>query len=193
MIGGISMRNIAFLLLFILITISGCSGGDETVAANNQNSPDNELNENNDSIDSSNEEVDKKESKYVFQIDNISIPMHAEAAPILEQLGNPSNYFEAEACAFPGLEKVYTFSGFDIYTYEKDDVDYIASVVLTDDTVATSEGVYLFSNGDEVFETYGEDYTQDLVSYTYEDTNAQLVFLIEDEEVTSIEYIGTIE
>ncbi|WP_435162920.1 hypothetical protein [Paenibacillus glycanilyticus] len=129
---------------------------------------------------------------YVFEANGIPIPMHAEAAPILKQLGKPQSYFESQACAFPGLNKIYQYSSFDVYAYEKDGVDYIASVILFDDTVATKEGVTLFNKKSDVIKAYGDKFTNNLNLYVYDQGKSQLRFVIENDQVTSIEYLAKI-
>ena len=42
------------------------------------------------------------------------------------------SYFEAPSCAFDGIDKTYTYAGFELLTYPKDDKDYVSSVVLKD-------------------------------------------------------------
>lgn len=129
---------------------------------------------------------------FVFEANGISIPMHAEAAPILKQLGKPQSYFESQACAFPGLNKIYQYSSFDVYAYEKDGVDYIASVILFDDTVATKEGVTMFNKKSDVIKAYGDKFTNNLNLYVYDQGKSQLRFVIENDQVTSIEYLAKI-
>lgn len=129
---------------------------------------------------------------YVFEANGIKIPMHAEAAPILKQLGKPQSYFESQACAFPGLNKIYQYSSFDVYAYEKDGIDYIASVILFDDTVATKEGVSLFNKKSDVIKAYGDKFTNNLNLYVYDQSKSQLRFVIENDQVTSIEYLAKI-
>jgi hypothetical protein len=129
---------------------------------------------------------------FAFEANGISIPMHAKAAPILEKLGKPQSYFESQACAFPGLNKIYQYSSFDVYAYEKDGVDYIASVILFDDTVATEEGVTLFNKKSDVIKAYGDKFTNNLNLYVYDQGNSQLRFVIEKDQVTSIEYLAKI-
>ena len=67
------------------------------------------------------------------------------------------------------------------------------SVVILDDSVSTKEGVYLYSDLNSLIEIYGDDYTKELNTYKYESGQSQLVFLVEDEEVTSIEYLANME
>ncbi|MBP0726359.1 hypothetical protein J5Y03_14450 [Bacillus sp. RG28] len=130
---------------------------------------------------------------YKLKINGVSIAMNAKAAPIIKQLGKEKNYFEAPSCAFQGLEKTYSYNGFDLNTFEKDGVDYVVGIAFTDDTIATTEGVSLFAKKEEVLQKYGNGYKQKNNSYTYKADGTNLIFLIENNEVSSIEYRGTLE
>ena len=175
------MKKLIVLFLVLIFVLVGCSTTETTAPAPTtpgQNTEDNRTSE---------------ENEFVFEVNGISIPMHAEAAPILEKLGGSQEYFEAESCAIPGLEKTYSFDGFDLYTYEIEGVDYIAAITILDDTVATKEGVYLYDNKDAVLQTYGDKYAKKLDLYTYTLSKSELAFLIENDEVVSIEYTATFD
>ncbi len=51
--------------------------------------------------------------------------MNEDVAPILSGLGNYNNYAESPSCAFKGLDKIYSYSGFDLYTYPKGSVCFL--------------------------------------------------------------------
>ena len=72
---------------------------------------------------------------------NVKIIPGAEIAPIVAALGQPQNYMESPSCAFTGLDKIYTYPHFMIYSYPMNNVDYVYMVTLTDDIVSTDEGV----------------------------------------------------
>ena len=80
---------------------------------------------------------------YSFTYQGVVISMNAEAAPIIEALGEPIDYFEAPSCAFQGLDKIYYYSGFELGTYPDSDKDYVSYVNLLDDTVSTEQGISL--------------------------------------------------
>ncbi|WBW98594.1 hypothetical protein [Oceanirhabdus sp. W0125-5] len=103
------------------------------------------------------------------------------------------DYFEAPSCAFEGMGKVYTYSGFELHTYEISGVDYVAGVIFLDDSVSTKEGIYLYSKLDEVLEAYGQNYTESNGLYTYKLDKHKISFLVENDEVVSIEYMATAE
>lgn len=189
------MKKISIFFLMMALLLAGCgSASDESAPSTTTNNASAQSNEPADVENNTNAESEAPTNNgYVFEVDGVQIVMHAEAAPILDQLGKAHHYFEAEACAFPGLEKIYVYTGFELYTYEVDGVDYIASVVLMDDTVSTKEGITLFSTFDDVLLAYGDQYDQEFSLYTYHMGPSDLSFLIENGEVTSIEYMAHID
>src|SRR5690554_1502967 len=128
------------LVLFILsLTLVGCSstnsGNDLGVSSNNK---------------ATRGEASKDlADNFVFEYNGISIAIDDEAEAILEELGEPMEYFEAPSCAYQGLDKTYYYNGFEITTYTQDDTDYIANVVLVDDSVTTKEGIHIGSSIDQ--------------------------------------------
>lgn len=128
-----------------------------------------------------------------FEADGVSIPMNVDAAPIIEALGEPAEYFEAASCAFQGLDKIYTYGGFEINTYPSEDKDFIASVYFLDDSVTTDKGIYLGASLEDVTAAYGEDYTEKDGEYTYTLGESTLSFLIEEDSVASITYSAIVD
>jgi len=133
------------------------------------------------------------EEGFSFKINDVVIPMNVDVAPILEALGEADSYFEAASCAFQGLDKIYTYSGFEIYTYPNGEKDYISSVYLKDDSVQTDKGIYIGSSFDDVKKAYGEDYIEKAGEYVYTSGQTRLSFLIEDGYVAAITYSAIIE
>ncbi len=132
-----------------------------------------------------------KDSKYFFKAvsaDNYYVKIDADMADVLKALGEPLSYFEAASCAFDGLDKTYTYSGFEICTRPDGDKDYVNSIRLTDDSVTTSEGIYIGCTVEDVLEKYGDGTnTATLISYT--DNNTTLNFILQNGIVVSIEYL----
>lgn len=155
------------ILLYIVTVLMGCGGSAST--------------------------DDPPPKGFLFESKDITIAMHAEVESIIDGLGEPKNYFEAESCAFEGKEKTYSYDGFEIYTYELNSKDYVASIVLLDDSVSTREGIYLNSSLEDVLSAYGDSYTNSFDLYTYESDKTKLLFLIENNHVVSIEYVAVVE
>ncbi|MDI9475374.1 MAG: hypothetical protein WBI21_01575 [Natronincolaceae bacterium] len=173
------------LLLVLILLLTGC-GGKENTSGDLDNNKNNGM-----QVDLPKKPEKKEEPKgYVFEYNDTVIAMNEKAAPILEKLGEPMEYFEAESCAFEGLDKIYTYSGFELHTYEMKGTDYVASVMFLDDSVSTKKGIYLYCNLDDVLSMYGDDYAKDLGLYTYELDKSKISFLIENDKVVSIEYIA---
>ena len=131
-------------------------------------------------------------SEYVFQSDGTDVIVGAKAQDILDSLGEPLSYYEAESCAFGDLDKVWTYNGFVIYTYQTDDVDYIYDIVLNSDAVSTPEGISIGDNADKVKDTYGDPDEEDSSQLVYRDGDMKLIFLTTNDAVTSIDYQSTI-
>ena len=170
------MKRLIFITALLLL-VTGCDNGIGSVAR------------------SIPEEVGNSGSAtaYAFETKGVTITMHGKAEPVLQGLGNALEYFEAESCAFQGMERIYTYSGFEIHTYEADGIDYVAAVVFLDDSVSTKEGIYLFAGLKDVLDAYGDGYTKINDMYSYDLDGSRLSFLIENDEVTSIEYLAVIE
>lgn len=131
-----------------------------------------------------------KKSNFAININNVEITMHKEASKIIEALGTSKEYFESESCAFPGLDKVYTYNSFEISTYPKNNVDYISGVFLLDDTVSTKEGVYLYQSIEDMKRAYGENYKEANGVYTYTKGKSQISFMIKEDKIIQIEYLA---
>lgn len=128
--------------------------------------------------------------EYVFSYNGISIPMKAEAAPIVSQLGEPLNYFESESCAFKGLDKVYTYASFELSTYPVDGVDYVLSVRFTNDTVSTPEGISIGSSLDSLNAAYSASVAVGETGFTLTGGDSSLAFILDGSTgaVTSVKY-----
>ncbi|HKL98940.1 MAG TPA: hypothetical protein VJZ06_03400 [Mobilitalea sp.] len=181
------MKKLLICLLFAALLI-GC-GKKQDTDANDKKNTDVKTGEDNSS------EKDKVEpSGYPFVYNDVTIYMNTDVAPIKEALGEPAQYFEAESCAFKGLDKTYYYSGIELTTYPKEDgSDFISSINFKDDSVSTPEGIFLGSTAQNVIDAYGEDYEGGATSYTYTLGDSQLLIILEDEEVISITYLAIVE
>lgn len=129
-------------------------------------------------------------SAYTFHYKGCDLPMNAEFAPLLAFIGEPDNYFEAESCAFQGLDKTYTYADMELLTYPVDGVDYISSIRLLADTAATPEGITIGSTPEEVEAAYGPDFQESAGQYTYVEGDTMLAILFQDGKAISVEYVA---
>jgi uncharacterized protein YceK len=137
---------------------------------------------------SNNSNQTKEKEAFVFETHGTTIKMNEEVSSILKALGKEQDYFEAKSCAFDGMDKTYTYAGFKLVTYPKDDKDYVNQVVLQDDTVSTKEGVSIGDTKAKVEETYGKDYKDKNGAYVYTQGDSTLEFIFDGDSVSSITY-----
>jgi uncharacterized protein YceK len=183
----VKMKKVIVLLAIILL-LAGCSKEDTT--------PDSENTGTNTSADGTSDSTDNSATTtegYSYEANGVTIPMNVDAAPIVEALGEPVEYFEAASCAFQGLDKIYYYNGFELGTYPSGDKDIVSYVNFLDDSVTTDKGIYLGSTAEEVIAAYGDDYTEDSGSYVYRLGETKLTFIVEADAVTSITYAAIVE
>lgn len=127
---------------------------------------------------------------YVFNYNGIAIPINAEAAPIIAQLGEPLSYFESESCAFEGIDKTYTYQSFVLDTYPLNGADYVSAVRLTNDTVNTAEGIYIGSTLESVNSAYNGNASVGETGCSFVAGDMTLSFILDGAtgNVTSIKY-----
>ena len=104
---------------------------------------------------------------YTFTSGTTKIAIDDDVAPILASLGEWRDYAESASCAFEGLDKVYTYAGFEIQTYPMGEKDYVYMIILQDDTVATEKGVRIGDSKDAVIAAYRAPDEQTDNSLTY--------------------------
>lgn len=129
---------------------------------------------------------------YGFQVtgSNGTVTLYADMdfSTVVSALGDHANYFEAPSCAFNGLDKIYTYSNFEVHTYPDGKADRISMILILNDLVSTPEGISIGSTQAEMENAYGTGYTQSGSAYTYTKDNMKLTFLITEGSITSIEY-----
>lgn len=182
---------IMFVLALLLVACSEDEAKNDNV--NKQNSSDESKENNADSKNGDGKEEDKDvDDNFSFKKSDIVITIDDEAEAILNKLGEPMKYFEAPSCAYQGLDKTYYYSGFEVTTYTDKDTDYIANILLVDDSVATSKGIYIGSNRNDVVNAYGSEYVESTGQYSYSKGDSELQFIFKDDLVVSILYIKKI-
>jgi len=131
------------------------------------------------------QENDAKE--WYFANNGVKLVPGADSAVFKNALGKPNFLFEAESCAFEGMDRIYSYDGFEIYTAD-DGEEKITSILIMDDSVKTVEGIYLGETVDKMIALYGEADEQNFETYTYYRGDSLLIFMFEDGELVSVEY-----
>jgi hypothetical protein len=130
---------------------------------------------------------------YSYVLNGTTLAMNAQMAPAVEALGDPDSYFESESCAFQGLDKVYTYGSVKVTTYPLEEVDYIYSIELMDDTVSTTEGISIGASKDDVTGTYGDASETTDTSLIYTKGDSTLAFIFDGDSVSAITYTAITE
>lgn len=180
-------KHMIFLILLLSLVLVGCSN-DDSADPSDKNS-DSGVEDTNDDDNGSDNETSNSNNNFVFVNNNVSIAIDAVASNVLDELGEPMDYFEAPSCAYQGLDKTYYYTGFEVTTYtDEEEVDHIANVVLVDDTVETKEGIYIGASMEDVVSAYGDDYKESTNQYTYIQGDSELQFIFKEGLVASILY-----
>ena len=132
-------------------------------------------------------------SSWKYTVQGVDIMMHANAAPILEQLGEPVSYTEEASCAFTGLDKTYYYGGFYLQTYPMGEEDFVYSLWLVDDSSTTPEGIYIGASQAEVEAAYGTEGFNGSNAYVMTGTTSTLTIILTDGVVSSIQYDAVVE
>ena len=168
------------LALMLVLTMAAC-GGDSTPETTEPNAP------------AVQGPTQPDAGSWKYAVRGVEIMMHAEAAPILAALGEPVSYTESASCAFTGLDKTYYYGGFYLETYPLNDVYYINSIWLVDDSSTTPEGIYIGATQAEVEAAYGAESFNGSNAYILNGTTSTLTIILEGGNVTSIQYDAVIE
>jgi hypothetical protein len=187
------MKKLAMITASALMVVAfaACGSSEKTISGdvNNASSGVQAVEE---AADSSAAETSASASGYVFEANGVTIKTEEEAAGIIDALGTPSSYFEATSCAFGDLDKTYTYAGFELDTYSMEGVDYVSSVIILDDSVATPEGLTIGDDAAKVTGLYGEATSVDGDMLVYKADGTKLCVQVIGDKVTSIQYLNTV-
>ena len=133
-------------------------------------------------------DIDPQEDNFSFTNNGIKITLGAEAAPVIDAMGEPRSYTEEPSCAFDGMDKTYYYGSFYLSTYPMDGKDYVYNLWFADDGVATDEGIRIGSSQSQVEDAYGKECFNGTNSFVLTKDHSRLLILIEEGTVSSIRY-----
>ena len=108
---------------------------------------------------------------------------------VAAQLGEPISYFEAKSCVFEGIDRMYTYPGFEIDTSpDGTGAESVTTVYLLDDSVTTPEGAYIGCSKSLVEKLYGDHFGPEENSLSYNKGGTEIKFVLKNETVVSICY-----
>lgn len=196
-------KGIVILMASGMLWVSGCGGNSEKViegkvqnvvtGSESVQSVESEAAE----IQTADEQKDDNASStdtkgYVFTFGETVVEVDADAANVIEKLGEPISYFEAPSCAFEGLDKIYTYNSFEIDTYPAGDMDHISAIIFKDDSVLTTEGIGIGDSMEKLEQTYGSDFVREGGMIVYSKDDMKLCFILQEDAIISIEYRSTV-
>ena len=194
------MKIIILVLIIVLFTFAlvACGNGDvpgvETPAAQGpaevaarDNEPSSPAGENEPDVSVENEPV--VSDTFFFKMGDFVVEMDQDIDHVINNVGEPLGRFEAQSCAFDGMDIIFSYPGIQIYTYPAGAGNYIHMIGFFDDTVRTAEGnIRLGTRIQNVFDVYGEDYSYETGLYRFTRGLTVLEFLVEDDIVMGITY-----
>ncbi len=127
-------------------------------------------------------------SSFVFTYNSTEIRLHADMAPILAALGQPISYTESASCAFDGKDKTYNYSSFCLTTYPQGEKDLVFSFWFVDDSVTTSEGLYIGAPQAMAETACGADSYNGINAYVKKLGDTRMTVIITDGLISSIQY-----
>ncbi len=139
----------------------------------------------------------EEKDMFSLTIENVTIKGNTHVKQYLDKLGDDYEYSESISCAYDGLDKIYTYDNFSIYTYPDGDKDYVLEVEVLGGNYATHKGIKIGSSREDVIKAYGEKYLEDGALLYYNKTNnaadttePMLYFVMDNDKVISFGIVG---
>ena len=139
------MKRFAVTLLAVMFILAGCGKSDSTTPTkDNDNS-----------------------AQVSYTINNIKIIPGTDFSGAYKELGEPVKYTEAASCYFDGMDKVFTYDGFEVRTYPAESGDFIQDLSISSDRFSTDKGITVGATVNEVVAAYGDNYVKTGNMYKY--------------------------
>lgn len=97
--------------------------------------------------------------------------------------------FTVPSCALDGTDNVYSYGNLEITAFNDGTGEFIYSVYLLDETLATPEGLRISDPQEKVLQLYGTDFQDNGGEYLYTQGDVLLSILFQNGTVSSIEYL----
>ncbi len=164
------MKKIFMALCLCLVFLVGC--GKSTQSSN----------------DTTKAEGGNDEAVFAFSIDSVTIAPGENFGEAYEKLGEPVDYTEAASCYYDGMDKVYTYDGYEVRTYPDGDNDMVQDICISSDKYSTDKEITVGSTLEEITAAYGDDYSLSGKMYKYyvDDTRYMYFFIMDD----AVKYFG---
>ncbi|MCD8314510.1 MAG: hypothetical protein LUD44_02600 [Firmicutes bacterium] len=192
----LKLKKFALLLAtsLVLTALAACSGETETTnqvitrgASEDETNEDTNAN-GTDAPDTATKNTDDaSEEAFYFETDGVTIT--PGTALDLSVLPDANDTYTVPSCAIDGTDNVYMYDTFELTAYDEGNGEIIYSIYLTDANITTPEGLALGDDASRVIELYGEDYEESGTSMTYTKGSTELIIILQNDVVVSIEYL----
>lgn len=195
----LKLKKFALLLAaaLVLFALAACSG--ETAGNTNQvitrgasedetNGDGTNANET-DGSDTATENTEASSSDDAFYFETDGVTITPGTALDLSVLPDANDTYTVPSCAIDGTDNVYMYDTFELTAYDEGNGEIIYSIYLTDANITTPEGLALGDDASRVTELYGEDYEESGTSMTYTKGSTELIIILQNDVVVSIEYL----
>lgn len=203
------MKKVFLILIVIMMimVVTACNGGDASegvvsetgsVAEDSavsepdadgadEDEPDYISEENNEfGASTHSEEIENYDIGFTLEFAGFTIHMNQNMDEVKAGIGEPLGVLVVPSCAFDGDDRIYSYPGFQIYTYPVGDKDLVHTINISDDSIVLTGGIFLGSRWDDVKAVFGTDYERDINMHTFTRGNTTLAFLVEDDIITTI-------
>ncbi len=127
--------------------------------------------------------------EYSFAYNGKTFRIGEDGNAVAASLGAYTDYIEEDSCGGEGPDKSFVYPGFRFDTVMQNGTDRIVRIVVTDDSVATPQGVKIGDAKSAVVSAYGDGYIQTADgNLVYSDGYTKITFGIRDGVVTAIHY-----
>ena len=123
---------------------------------------------------------------YVFEFQGVKL--QPGAAFDASALPEATSTYTVPSCALEGTDNVYNYDAFEVTAYNEGKGEFIYSIYFIDPNLTTPESVALGDGVDKMIAQYGDSYIQEDTAYIYESAGTQLIFIIQNDAIISIEY-----
>ncbi len=129
-----------------------------------------------------------EKGEYFFVSLGVAFTVGDDADRVIGELGEPNSVSKAPSCAGEGQDELYIYNGFRIYAHRNSHSCLVSAIELTNDTVATPEGVRIGDKSERISEIYGEG-EKNKGSVEYVSEGCRVRFILRDGKVTMIKYL----
>ena len=134
--------------------------------------------------------VSAKSKGYGFKYKGVTVYMGKSATKLIKKAGKPKAKQVSKSCAYDGMDRVYKYKNFILYTYSNSEngTEYVNGITFLNSKVKTKEGIKIGSSLKKLKKAYGKKKATNGI-YTYKKGKCKLQVEVKKDKVTNIRYI----